>query len=386
MPNTIQQLLSHFSAYPERCCLISAAGKQMQYEKSHFNFRMGMYFICALTLAWILYKCHYYHIALLRPREIFAPKNIFGHTFMPVFPLPELFYGIALFSFVMTLSRFFRPENIFVRVALPICLLWMNNFESGFGGDSEVGHLLLYAHLFSVVIPFKPASTKEDAGYIYKMICWFYTSILVTYSISGLWKMIGLMYKLFFKPHEVHWLHRDAALFNAFVNHRGFDLPFDQMKGYFDCPLFWQVSFVVVLYIQIFSVFAAFRPPLLFYAGIALILFHLVNSYVFLIVFISTPLALACLFFPYDLLLRNDVKNSVLELRFSGKYKGAVYQRKYMDGGEDRYLGYYAYRERYFDVHPLLAGILYAPGLALLTQTWWKYRLVFSKRNASFDL
>lgn len=167
-----------------------------------------------------------------------------------------------------------------------------------YGFFSHVAHLLLLAHLFSIFISFRITTEKRGAEISNTTLNWYYGGLLFTYFLSGLWKWLGLFYKVFFKPTDINWLHPDASLFNAIISFYNYDLNFNLLP-LFSYPLFWQISFILVLFIQIFCVLAAFRPQLRTGMALALIVFHIINAIVFATVFVIAPLIIACLFFPY---------------------------------------------------------------------------------------
>jgi hypothetical protein len=179
--------------------------------------------------------------------------------------------------------------------------LWLNVAQWSYGFFSHVAHLFLLAHLFSIFIPFKITTNRHEARIINRTLNWYYGGLLFTYTLSGLWKALGLFYKLCFKPLDVHWLHPDASLFNAVISFRNYDLAFDLLPV-FAYPRFWQLSFVLVLLVQVLGVIAAFRWQWRVGVGLALIVFHVINAVVFATVFIIAPVIIALLFFPYHVL------------------------------------------------------------------------------------
>ena len=126
-------------------------------------------------------------------------------------------------------------------------------------------------------------------------------------------------------------------------------------------------------FISTFSIFAAFRKPLRVWAGIGLILFHLINSFIFTIHFFTAPLVLACIFFPYGKFNRQikTEKVTVQKVDFEGERFSARYTRTYINGDRDFFKGFYALREKAYDNKPIPGGLLYIPFLEIPVLMVW---------------
>ena len=271
------------------------------YLKNHYNFIYGNKALLLLTVGFSVFKLINFFYLRQRPAELFIPDNYFSKLLMPHLLRPEVYPIVAVFSIYICFYLLVKPEHYWLRLILTLQLLWLNMAQWSFGFFSHVAHLLLLAHLFLIFVPFKITTNKKEAQIIAETLNWFYAGLLLTYSLSGLWKWLGLAYKLFFKPTAVHWLHPDASLFNAVVSFRNYDLEFNLLP-LFAYPLIWQAGFIIILLIQTFCILAAFQPQFRVGVGLALIIFHSINAVVFVTVFITAPLVLVCLFFPYHTL------------------------------------------------------------------------------------
>lgn len=369
----IPQLLSFFNPYPEEYCNISKVGKSNLFQRTFVNFYYGLRALYIFTLFWIAYEVKNYIDISVRPMELFAPVNYLGRLLMPSFPTTEVFFGVAIISFALTIYLLFNPQKIVLKVFLTLGLLWLNMCQWSFGFESAVGHLFLAAHLFSIFVPLEPGKNLEDKGKIHKIISWFYLGLLIPYFFSGFYKYGGLIYKLFVKREDINWLNPKGALYTSISSFRHYDFDFLAMEKYFSFPLFWQISFLLMNTIQILGPLAAFRLPLTMWIGICLMILHTVNFLAFSTLFVVAPAIILCIFFPYYILFKNHkyfIPHS--STNFKGKKEKAIYARIYSNNIEDTYKGFYAYREQFIDKRPFLGGLIYTPGLATLLKYWWK--------------
>jgi hypothetical protein len=337
-----------------------------------------------LTLVWLVYVLNNYSVINQRPHELFAPINYFGALFMPSFPSPPIYYSVGLIALLLTLSILFYKDHFLMRIILSFCLLWLHTLKWSFGFQSSAAHIFMLSHIFSIFIPFYSIFKERANEQILKSIQWVYLGVLLTYTYSGIWKWIGLGYKLIIQSEDANWLSPHGPLYNAIIEYRQNDLIFKH-AWIFQYQLFWQVSFLTMSFILTFCSFAAFRQQLRVWVGIALIIFHLVNSLVFNINFYNAPLVLACLFFPYDLIFKNIKNNltSITERQFYGKKFNARYIRIYSNGNKDVFNGFYAYREQIYDQKPLIGGIYYTPFLDITVHAIWRIINSVNKRKKS---
>jgi hypothetical protein len=369
----IRLLLSAFNSFSSDKCRRSDAGKEKEWDRNHFNFSCGMNCLTLLAIVWVLHKMILYHSLSQGPHELFLPGNYLGRLFMFSFPSPQLYYSVCLLGILLFFFRFFKSENILLRLISLFLLLWISLFEWSFRQESSTNQTFLFCFIFSLFIPQRPPVSTGDKKNISKMISWFYTGILCTYTLAGMWKWLSLIYKVMSPGNqEIHWLHPHAALITSMIGYFEVDADYKHLLAFFKYPLIWQAGFIIVLLLQTFAIIAAWRVRLQFWASIGLIVFHLINTYFFNITFILAPIVIACLFFPYAILLKNNFREGIKLKCFSGRREEALYERWYVDGSKDSFRGFYAIREKLYDEHPLLTGILYLPGLATVTEFLWK--------------
>lgn len=370
----IQSLLSPFKTYPEEYCTLSQTGKKNIYSFSKLNFYYSSKAIMILSILWIIYHLYYYQILLLRPEELFIQKVWFGKIFLPSFPSPLLFYSVSATAILLILFLIVYKEHWLIRVAILFSILWINLVRWSCGGESLSSHLLMLSHLFAIGIPIASIKNNKEDEMLYKTLVWFYLGLLITYVLSGFWKTSSLVYKLIFKQDELTWLSPKAALITSQVAYHLVDQTGESLLFLFNYPIIWQAGFLLTCYILLFSFVASFRPPLRFWIGMALIVFHQINNLAFDVIHYVSSLTLLCLFFPYQKIFSSIVKNSVpiVTTNFEGKKGNASYVRIYNNGDRDLFYGFYAYREKVLDRNNLLGGILFMPFLDVLVNLIWR--------------
>ena len=305
-----------------------------------------------------------------RPLELFVKENFIFEILCPAFPSSYIFYSPIIISLILSAVLIIRPDLYLLRLVLALLLIWINIPQWSYGKISHVSNILLLYHLFSMFIPFNQKVNTENARPINKIFTFVYAGIFFTYALSGIWKALGITYKVIFKPDEIHWLHPHASLYNTVVSFRNYDFTLGGYESILRLYPLWITGFIFILYIQLTCIFAAYRKPLLPWMGFFLILFHLINTISFLIVFYLAPLVIIALFFSYHLVTKPE-SVTISEKYFSGKKLNAIYQRKYINGEEDIYYGYLAYRERKHDTDGFLSGLYYMPGLKSIFTFLW---------------
>ncbi len=322
-------------------------------SRSWFNFNCAVLALRLLTCLWLYWCYQHYELLLQRPPETFIQVNAFLKAIMPVLPDPIVFGVIAGLAALLNLLQLVKRRTyILLQLAQSLCLLWLNVPQWSYGAISHVNHTFLLAHLFLVFIP--SGSSRPDK-YLNKSVSLFYTGILATYTLAAFWKVPSVLYKIFTASPDVHWLHPHGALYNAIISHRSIDAVFGMEKLYLSFPLFWQVSFVVMVSLQCISIFAAFRLPLRPWFGLLLVLFHTVNIIAFKIYFAVAIFTIICLFFPYDVLF----------------LKKSDYQPEpTVNASGNGITNFKKRRERLWQKYSYLVGLLYLPGLNTLARLW----------------
>lgn len=327
----------------------------------------GDFMMRFLLVAWLVFQCYTYYQVAQRPPELFTPINWFDKLFMTSLPGPFLWWSVVLVVFFVNGSLLLNKGGKWQRFVLAMGVLWVNCIRWKFEFFSHVGHLIVLYHLLSVFLPQKKQAEKNEVLDYARAIKWFFAGLLVGYSMSGVWKVVGFVYKVIFKPSEMTWFHPDAMVVNSAVGFRDWDVEMGALLDLFELRWIWQMLFVVMLLLQLGSVLGAVRIKILPYIALGNILFHLANVLFVRIEFYVAPLVLLITFFPYHLLFRSKDK-----LDYDQEYVGGLLTRKYRNGHEDVFSGFYAYREYKYGKRPLIWGVLYLPGVSLLARPFFK--------------
>lgn len=319
------------------------------------------------VFGWLLFQSYTYLQIAQRPEELFYPINWFDKLFMTSLPSPFLWWAVVVGLFIVNAYFLFNRSSSWPRYVLALGVLWVNCIRWKFEFFSHVGHLMVLYHLLGVFLPQEKDVNKNEVLAYAKGIKWFFAGLLVGYTMSGLWKIVGFFYKIFFKPSEMTWFHPDAMVVNSAVGFRDWDMEMGALAGLFEIRWIWQILFLIMLFIQVTTVLGAVRIRFLPYLALGNILFHLANILLIRIEFYVAPMVLFVVFFPYYLLFKNENKHNYEFVKESGLYK-----RKYDNGDEDVFSGFYAMREMKYEKNPLVWGWLYFPGVSLLARSFFK--------------
>jgi hypothetical protein len=325
------------------------------------DYKYGDWLMRFVLMGWLFFESYTYVLMQQRPEALFAPINWFDKIFMPYFPNQVIWYAVWGTAFILNFCLIIKGELQWQRILLAFLVLWINCIRWKYEFFSHVGHVLVVYHFLGMfLIRKKNISTKDPDLIEYaKAIRWLYAGILMAYTFSGIWKIIGLIYKTVWHPDQINWLHPLAMKLNSIVGYRDWDMPLNDLNALYSVLLPWQIAFVLMLILQIISVFAAVRPQIKVYIALGNIVFHLVNAWLIHIEFFIAPLVLLTVFFPYHLVFK-----STNRLIFTQKKGVQTYQRVYEDGAKDTFWGFRAWRAYKYDGNPLIYGLFYLPGLA----------------------
>jgi hypothetical protein len=279
-------------------------------ESKAINFWYADKALLIVTLGWLILNLMDFQQIIQRPIELFTPNNWFGRVFCPTLPTYPIFLIIWSTAIASIAWLFFKNEdNILFRFLLAFTILWLNAVRWSYGFQSHVPHFFLLAHCLKI---FFPVNIKKniEAGKVFILTeKLFVAGLLVTYTWSSVWKIIGLFNKIFFHKGETHWLNANAAYLNAIVSNRSYDTPLDSWIFPFLAQGFTgQIGFIFFLMVQLGAIYAAFNSKIRFAWILLITLSHVLNILFFQIYFYITPILLLVLFFPYSRFLSSSSK------------------------------------------------------------------------------
>ncbi|WP_028981986.1 hypothetical protein [Sporocytophaga myxococcoides] len=352
-----------------------------------FNFFYADRFLRIFTFFWLFYQVYNYFQLQDRPKELFIRMNYFSKSFISEFPSSAYFFSIIIVALISNSFSIKNSSSILNKALLLFCIMWFTCLKWSYGFASHVGHFFILTHFFGLFIPAKSTDSQNQGSQICT-IRLFYFGLMVTYTISGIWKLGGLIQKLVFSPHVIHWLHPQAALVNAVSGYRFWDNQLGSLLHAYDYPIIWQILFLLTLYLQIISFVASVRLPLFYWIGLGTIIFHIHNIVFMRTEFYVTPIIITILFFPYHLILKKKstaIKYLNFEIQKSGEGKEFQYKRIYENGISDEFIGFYAFREQCRDSRKWYYGFLFFPGISLFANFYLllKSKLFFNRNSYS---
>lgn len=199
---------------------------------------------------------------------------------IPWFDADKAAHGVLLFSFIAILLSLVFHSFRWARVLACVGLLEYVGLSFSHGKVGHGLHLCLIISFFLIFLPRKWTSTiavdritRESTFQIF----WACQAIiLLTYSLSGLWKVLLTIYQAAIG--QVHALHPSAL--GLHIAERLIQTNSTSLLGpwFIDHPLAGWPLMAGTIYIQFFSLCAAFRPRLHLLWGVGLILMHVGTS------------------------------------------------------------------------------------------------------------
>lgn len=257
-------------------------------------------FLLGFTLLWVARVLYHYPDWLQRPQGLYTPHVWLQHLLLNELPPYWVIVLVGGLIGVLVGLCYRWPQKPLWRLGLFGLLLWYNALEWGWGHFAHVGHLLLLAHLFRVFLVFPEART-EDPFKAAAAVRWWHLGLLMPYSLSGAWKVAGLLWKTAQGTQDMTWLQPNAAYSNAIVSLRIADEPLPPEWLYDFWPA-WTVAVLLMMLLQLLAFLGAFNRKWGALIAAGLVLFHLHNTFLMNTVFWTAPITLVICFFPYHLL------------------------------------------------------------------------------------
>ncbi len=281
-----------------------------------YDFRVFDKIVAVFSIIWTLYIVWLYQNVLLpRPESLYMPIYWFQKVFMPTLPSPVYFYTVVILTLLLLVLNYVR-QHVYYRIILFLLILWLNALKWNYNFVSHVGHIFVLTYFFSIFLNFDKGANDIRGKAI--AVHWFQAGILLTYTLAGVWKFIGLFYKLFIETQKMSWLNEHAIELNAIVSKRIHDeFPSAFILKLYAIPYVWEVLTVCIFFIQLFSILGALNKRLSYFFLAGLIIFHLYNSILNNTDFYVAIITLIILFFPYhkfkrifNVFLKKDVQEN----------------------------------------------------------------------------
>lgn len=257
----------------------------------------------ALALVPYLYFFLLYKAFSLAAQWKFSPSYS-ADRFHPIWPVAWLSYFDfaqaviiipGLFLLGMTLASFFFSHRI-ARIFAFLTLFQYHAFVSSFGAPDHTIFVWIYPLLFLIFLPDlwkkeKPTFLEKKKFLVGFLGVQIYIGVI--YSLAGLGKVVRGLEQLL--AGQANFLSPDA--FALHIANWLPNLGSESLLGPFIIwhPLVGWPLFLGMLYFQVFTLFAIFRPALHWLWGIFLILFYIFNFLTMDIVFVDTFFLIAAL-------------------------------------------------------------------------------------------
>lgn len=268
-----------------------------------FDYRISDKLLRVFTFGWLVWLVWKYQELQRRPAFLAEPKMWLQQLVMPALPEPFLFYSVVVLATCLTAITLWRHYSA-LRLILWLVLLYLSAVPWLYNALSHTGHLFVLCHFLGIFL--HPGGNRDESD-IARGAHWYHFGLLATYSLAGLWKFIGLLYRAFFTLDKPSWLSEDAVKANGLFNYRVFDqeMP-DWLFRFFSIPWLWQVLMLFVIAIQLFAVLGALNKRLSYFFASGLIAFHLFNILFYQTFFLAAPILLAIVFFPYSVCMKRS--------------------------------------------------------------------------------
>ncbi len=271
-------------------------------ENTNYNYFLFISLLRFLSIGWLGFQSWLWFHLEPRPGILYEPIHYIDRLLMPEFPSGYYYFSLIITALLINLYLLIRNENIYLKVLLFFLLALINTLKWSYGYFPHVSHTFLLCHFFTIFGPDKKSiKTKDDAFHTARIAQFTYAGILITYTFSGLWKLVGLAYKIILKPNDLNWLHPDAAYLNAISLRRYWDDSLGNFELLYTHNWIWQLLVVCMILFQTFSIVAAFKLKMRMFWCAGIIAFHLHNTIVMHTEFHLAVLVILILLFPYHL-------------------------------------------------------------------------------------
>ena len=230
------------------------------------------------------------------PPNDFSPIFVisWAHFFEYSAIVPSILFLFVISSLVAAL--FYR--NRVARFMAFIGVLEFHAFISSFGQMDHLWYLWVYISFLFVFLPDVWDDKKHSLLERKKFLLLFWSAqafVLLTYSLSGIWKVYEMISQIL--ANQVH-----ALMFESVALHIASWLPRLQSPSllgafFIEHPWVGWPFFIVIIYLQFFAFFVAFRPSLHRIWSVGLILFQVATFLTMNIIFLPSVLFLLLLFF-----------------------------------------------------------------------------------------
>lgn len=267
-------------------------------EKRVLDFQIGVRIFYAFTIIWLGQKFMHLHKIFARDEDLLKPLHWFAQIIFSAH-LPLFFYQsvTVLAGFACLYALLKGQNNVYLQIFLVPVLMVLNTLKLSLGYVDHVDHLFLLAHF--LLISHKRAALNS------LFVKYFQSGLLITYTLAGFYKILGLLYKSIFTS-EITWLHPKALYYQTYLFHDDVNKTMPHwMDVFLNLGYLPVLLMLMAVFLQTIAVFIVAQYKLLKYYLVWLLVFHGFNFVFFEINFIYAGITAFCFLFPFSVFIKS---------------------------------------------------------------------------------
>lgn len=277
-----------------------------------FNFKAYYYVMRIFGLYWLVTQFSKFLILKSRPKELNEPVFFLQKIIFPEYPETWMFACLVIICGGLFIWTFFRPSYILNMIIFLLTVLISLPISANYGVHHD-NHLIILGVFLTVFLIPKKLESKD-----YKLAQYFYLGLLTTYTMAGMWKIIGTLKNLIKQTDKVIWVDKNAAKLNTYDNYyRADEIIPEWMVNVYAYENLWIVVTVLGIFTQFLCFLGAYNRKLLTFFMIFLYIFHLYTMKFVLADFEGANYFILVALFPYHVfapLLKDNFFSKSLEV------------------------------------------------------------------------
>lgn len=261
-----------------------------------FNFKVSYYMIRIFGLYWLANQFLKFSVLKNRPLELNEPVFWLQKLIFPEYPDTTVFIILCLACASLFVWTVLKPSYILNIFIFLLAILISLPISANYGVHHD-NHLIILGFFLSIFLLPKHLEAKD-----YKLVQYFYLGLLMTYTMAGMWKILGTAKNLIKHTDKVIWIDKNAAKLNTYDNYYRADqiIP-EWMMNLYAYENLWVVVTVLGIATQFLCFLGAFNRKLLTFFMVFLFIFHLYTMKFVLADFETANYFILVAFFPYHI-------------------------------------------------------------------------------------
>lgn len=257
-----------------------------------------LFFLFALFVH-LFSDSHDDNIKMIDPLWPMIPFRNVSTGYLTIFFQLNLFFSFLLLCF--------KPNHKFLKIYVFVLYFFYNAFNSSFGKINHGYYLPLMMLFCFMFIP-----TKGKTKYQEKTILTFATAqffLLMAYTLTGLWKLFWGIVEFFIKDVS---MFSPLSFRNVLIEQYQFVEPTIIGTWLIEHYIIGWISYLAVIYLEIFSIAIFFKPNLHKIWGAFLLTFHIGIHFLLGVSMTPAPLCIGLLLMMSPFYLKTDFKTTLL--------------------------------------------------------------------------